>query len=365
MKKLSQIRPNKTWIVLGVALTVGLVAALIARSYLSKQMQEIEARGKTEYGQVLAFTRSMKAGEVITSEDMAGRSVPMDYIHSGAFAVGRSKEFVGRTVATSLRAGDPVLDAYLRDKKQPTFSTNVVKGKRAVTLPVDEISSISGLLEPEDTIDLLVTLTQKGKKIIVPLLQGVRVLATGQRVMNDPQTGAKKQYSTVTLDASTEESRNLIIARDAGKITALLRNPDDPLPAVRSPVNLAALLAADKPTAVNDRGIPVLYGGSKFTEEESALAQPQLRNRGPQAQAVTVLGAAEPADKTDKTALGKTAEALAAAAAKANVPSVEFLSPTAKNAKAETSGAAPGAPPGAPPGTAPEGTRSTTPLPRP
>jgi pilus assembly protein CpaB len=348
MKKLSQIRPNKTWIVLGVALTVGLVAALVARSYLFKQMEEIEARGKTETGKVLAFKHSMNAGEVITLDDMGERSVPVDYIHSGSFQAHRAKEFVGRTIAINLRAGDPVIDAYLRDKKLPSFSTNVVKGKRAVTLPVDEISSISGLLEPEDTIDLLVTLTQKDKKVIVPFLQGVRVLATGQRVMNDPQTGIKKQYSTVTLDASTEESRNLIIARDMGKITALLRNPTDPLPATRSPVNLAALLVADKPTAANDRGIPVIYGGGRLTEEETALALPQPRQRGTQSQPATALGAAQLLEKASKAVAEKATPDKAAE----GKPSVEVLLPPLKNAKADPAGS-----------TAPESTRLPAPTP--
>ncbi len=41
-----RLKPNKSWVVLGVALTVGLLAALGARSFLSSQVAAIEARAK-------------------------------------------------------------------------------------------------------------------------------------------------------------------------------------------------------------------------------------------------------------------------------------------------------------------------------
>ena len=41
---LSSFKPGKNWIVLGVALVVGVMAALAARGYLARQMAEIESR---------------------------------------------------------------------------------------------------------------------------------------------------------------------------------------------------------------------------------------------------------------------------------------------------------------------------------
>ncbi len=156
-----------------------------------------------------------------------------------------------------------ILWGLLEGRRVPTFSARVEAGRRAITVAVDEISSISGLLEPGDTVDLLVSAEQKGRKQTFPFLEGVQVLATGQRSVDDPKSGTRRQYSTVTLDTTPEQARHVIVAREVGKITALLRNPQDRQ--AGASVNIAALLGLD--TALKalpveeDRQVPVLYGG--------------------------------------------------------------------------------------------------------
>jgi pilus assembly protein CpaB len=164
-------------------------------------------------------------------------------------------------------------------------------GRRAITVPVDEINSISGMLEPGDMIDLYVSLDYQGRKITLPLLQAVEVMATGQRAIDDPKSGERREFTTVTLDTTPEQAQSVIVARDTGKITALLRNPQDkkPLPEARGDV--AGLLG------LKDRGdtasmglvdpqVPVLYGGQgRYTDEQLNLAAG--RHQGSQAVQVT------------------------------------------------------------------------------
>jgi pilus assembly protein CpaB len=148
-------------------------------------------------------------------------------------------------------------------KKVPTFSARVEAGRRAITVPVDEINSISGLLEPGDLIDLMVTVDQKGKKITIPLMQSVQVMATGQRSVDDPKSGERKVYSTVTLDTDPKQAQNVIVARDAGRLTALLRNPLDKTSVNGGQGDLSALLGATPvdATSTASQEVPVLYGG--------------------------------------------------------------------------------------------------------
>jgi pilus assembly protein CpaB len=135
------------------------------------------------------------------------------------------------------------------------------------------------MLEPGDVIDLVVTLEQAGKKRLVPLLQGVQVMATGQRVVDDPASGERRQFSTVTLDTTPAQARDLIVAREAGKLTALLRNPQD-MHGLGMPGDLAELhpVAAVAPAAARKapRIIPVLYGGNaaSLTPEALRMALP-------------------------------------------------------------------------------------------
>lgn len=267
------LRPNKTWIVLGVALGIGLLAALVARSYLSHQMEEMEARTKGKTVNVVVAKGDLPKGTPLSASNLAVRAIPAEYAHSVAVTPDQYERLNGRTLAFAIKGGEMVLWSLLEGQRAPTFSARVEAGRRAITLPVDEINSISGMLEPGDTIDLLVTVDQKGKKMILTLLQGVQVMATGQRSVDDPKSGERRQYSTVTLDTDPEEARSLIAARELGKVTALLRNPQDKPASRKGGIDLASWMGGrEVPVAMNDKGVPVLYGGAKLSAEDTTLS---------------------------------------------------------------------------------------------
>ncbi len=125
----------------------------------------------------------------------------------------------------------------------------------------------------------MVTIEQKGKRITFPLVQNVTVMATGQRSTNDTKNGERRQYSTATLDTTPEQAQSIIVAREAGKITALLRNPRDKRALPNARGDVAALLGIKngKGEAFEeaDRQIPVLYGGrgGKLPPEGLKLGQ--------------------------------------------------------------------------------------------
>lgn len=286
---LRNFRFNKTWAVLSVSLLVGTLAALAARSYLSNQMAAIEARSQGETVSVVVAKTRLQIGEQISSDTVAVRAVPADYAHSNALLPSQFDAFDGKVLAFSVNGGEMVLWSMLEGKKSPTFSARVDVGHRAISVPVDEINSISGLLEPGDLIDLMVTINQRDKKYTVPLLQTVRVMATGQRSMDDPKSGERRQYSTVTLAATPEQAQNVIVAREAGKLTALLRNPGDKQIFSGGNTDLASLLGllpeADlqpQAAALAVRQVPVLYGG------RGALLPPEGLQMGQYVQARNV-----------------------------------------------------------------------------
>ena len=278
---LRRFKPSKTWVVFGVALLIGLLAALAARSYLSSRMDAMEAQSRGSKVSVVVAKRELRRGERLSSENVAVRSIPSDFAHSNAVLPSDFDRLDGQPLAFPVKPGEMVLWSLMEGKRAPTFSARVDAGHRAITVPVDEINSISGLLEPGDTIDLMVTFDRKGKKTTLTLLQSVRVMATGQRSVDDPKSGERRQYSTVTLDTTPDQARNVILARDVGKLTALLRNPQDQARTGAPAVDMAALLtpAAEagpfRPRVERERQVPVLYGGrgGKFPAEGMKLGQ--------------------------------------------------------------------------------------------
>ena len=254
---LASPQARKTAIVLAAALGMGLLAALGARSYLSNQMAQIEALGKGRMVEVVVAKFDLPKGQRLSSDNLAVRSVLGDQVHSLALRPEQFERVEGKALAFEARGGEPILWAMVEGSRAPTFSARVATGQRAMTVAVDEINSISGLLEPGDLIDLVVTLDQKGRQATFVLLQGVAVLATGQRSVDDPKSGERRLYSTVTLDTDPQQARNIIVAREAGKLTALLRNPQDKARQPGAEPDLAAWLSGTGRAVA----VPVLYGG--------------------------------------------------------------------------------------------------------
>lgn len=272
---------NKTWVVLGVAIGIGLLAAWIARSYLVNRIDEIESQNRGKNVQLVVAKSDLPRGARLSSENLAVRPVPMDYSHSSAILPEHFERIEGQTLAVAVKKGDLIFWPLLEGKKAPTFSARVDSGRRAITVAVDEINSISGLLEPGDLIDLMVSFDRKGRKNTLMLMQGVRVLATGQRSTDDPKSGERRMYSTVTLDTDPQQAQQVVLAREVGRLTALMRNPNDVPTSLHSMVDLAALLApaepASAPTApLTAREVPVLYGGTggRLPADGLRLARP-------------------------------------------------------------------------------------------
>lgn len=288
---------NKTWVVLGTALAIGLVAALATRSFLSTQMEAIEARAKQPTVEVLVAKSEIAKGSVLSSQNLALRRIPAEYAQSGAVTPADFGRIDGSVIVYKINSGEMIMWSQMESKRAPTFSARVAAGQRAITVMVDEINSISGMLEPGDRIDLMFTLDQDGKKVVFPLLQSLQVMATGQRSVDDAKSGERVQFATVTLNATPDQAKNIIIARETGKLTALLRNPDDQQPIGNKGYDLASLFGATRelPRVVHGGGIPVLYGGSGGAFPPEALKLGRYRQAGSLPAPPPVIPAPDPA----------------------------------------------------------------------
>jgi pilus assembly protein CpaB len=261
-------RFGKTTIVLLFALAIGVIAAFAANRFLASRIEAIEARNRGATVEVVVARYRLKKGQVVNADNVALRAVPADFAHSNALTKESFSRMAGRTLAYDILPGEMLLASLLQASRPPTFSARVNAGRRAITIAVDEINSISGLLDPGDMIDLIVSLERRGRKMTLPLLQGVQVMATGQRVVDDPRSGEPRQYATVTLNLTPSQAAALVGARDGGKFAALLRNPQDKQDTSGDTVDLAGLLAQ---AGAGEGEVPVLYGGRSAKFETDAL----------------------------------------------------------------------------------------------
>lgn len=259
---------RRSWITLAVALALGGLAAYAASNYLSERMAEIEARAsEVDTVQVLVAKASLPAGASISAETVAVREIPRAWAHSGAIMPDQYSRAESLALAHPAAAGEPILWAQLEGRRTPTFSARLAPGQRAVTVPVDEISSLSGMVEPGDRIDIVVSARNGTRNFTFTLLQNVPVLATGSHADPDARSsdGTVRGFTTITLDTAPEDAKRVIAAREIGRVTALLRAPGDIAPVSAQITDAHALLGlpADRGNAVSS--VPVIYGGGPIT----------------------------------------------------------------------------------------------------
>lgn len=251
---------KKTTLLIIIAVVAGLLAALSAQQYIQERIQAIEEKAKTKTEQRIVAAYDLPVGTKIEAAHVAVRDIPSDWIVSGSL---RPEEFVhieGQVVTVALKRGDPLLWANTATASKRPFSEKINLGRRAVTMPVDSINSASGMLVPGDLIDLYVSFEYRQRQITAPLLQGVLVMATGRQSRHG-ENGEETTFSTVTLDTAPEEAAKLVAARQAGTITALLRNPHDSKAsqkAIRG--DLATILGIAKPPPKIKKKPAIVYG---------------------------------------------------------------------------------------------------------
>lgn len=253
---------NKATVVISLAIFAGLLGAWSAQQYISKKVEMLEAQARVETVQRVVAAYDLPEGTKIEAVHVAVRDIPKEWVVSGSVLPEEFIHIEGQVVSAALKRGDQLLWANTSQVKTKPFSDKISSGRRAVTIPVDTINSVSGMLVPGDLIDLYVSFEYRRKQITAPLLQGVLVMATGQQSRPGmDSTDVNSRYSTVTLDTAPEEAAKLVAARQAGTLTALLRNPSDDKAtqkAVRG--DLANMLGIATPPPPIKRKPQVIYG---------------------------------------------------------------------------------------------------------
>ncbi len=257
------LRIPRNAIVLVIAAGFGLGAAWLSSRYLDERIAEIEGRFRQETTEAVVAKTTLAAGTPVSPEDFAVRQIPTEWLHSDSIMPGQFDRAIGSALTSSTRGGEPLLWSQLESRSNGRFSSALLPGRRAATVAVDEINSLSGMLAPGDVIDLLVTVSQDRRTLTLPLLQSARVLAIGARTRAAHESSSEREraFTTITLDLSPEQATQLVAARSVGRLTALLRAQDDRAPIRSAHTDALALLGLDERTPKHRRPIPVIYGG--------------------------------------------------------------------------------------------------------
>lgn len=269
-------------IALVVALLAGGAASFAAHQYLQARVAEIDARGRSgAKASILVAKTDLSAGALLNADTVAIREMPQEWVQSNALRPIDFDRVANQRLTVALKSGEPVLSTLVAQVDKGALSSRVPAGRRAITVPVDEVNALSGMLEPGDYIDVILSVTQRGRRLTYPLLQRVRVIATGRQqidsgaTQDEPPTQTARAFTTVTLDTTPQAAQQLIAARQLGTITALLRHPDDP-DLIAAGERDASRWVGIGTSGTNRRIKPVqvIYGGRGRVARIAPLADP-------------------------------------------------------------------------------------------
>jgi pilus assembly protein CpaB len=270
MKRLLQsriIRLSSVWL---LAISSAALAVITGRAYLDEQI-EIErtklVAGSDKKTAVVVAKFELQRGDVIDASSMAVREVPAQYVSSSVISPDRFDSVAGSRLGRSMRSGEPLLLEYLKvENDLAGLSHRLKPGSRAVTIHVDEVNALSGMLQPGDRIDLLMSARGSeaasragvNRELTIPLMQDVLVLATGKQVGQTPDTDNKGRiFTSITMELTPDQAQRLVTAQRGGRLTAMLRGQGDRVSYRSKPIDIDQILGVASVTQSATRIEPI------------------------------------------------------------------------------------------------------------
>ncbi len=225
---------------------------------------------------VLVAARTLASGDVLDADSVALRSLPADGLASGTLMGDDFPAVTGQRLSGGLQAGEPIQRWHLQPPLElASLASRLAPGRRALTIPVDELNASAGLLRAGDRIDLYASLEREGRRLTAPVLLGLRVLATGRQLESEASADGSASFGTITLDVSPEQALRIHTARLSGQLMAMLRpSGDESTPAAGVRGSLAALLELDDELPAPRSRVPVLVGGQRVPSTSRLEPEP-------------------------------------------------------------------------------------------
>jgi len=220
---------RQSLIALGVAIILGLVAVYMANVYIGGSKKQAELGGTTK---VAVASVPMAYGTELTPDKVRFVDYPNSSIPPGAFTNGAQLMPAGQNRFALLPMGvnEPVLASKISvPGGGASIAALLTDGMRAATIRIDDVSGVAGFVQPNDSVDVLITRqvqgAQQATQVTDVLLQNVRVIAIDQEAKNSD--GTPKVARTATIEVAPLDAQKLALAQQAGNLSLVLRKPGE------------------------------------------------------------------------------------------------------------------------------------------
>jgi len=225
---------RQTLIALGVAIILGLVAVLLANTYLTGREKQIAASPE---GMVRVAVAAMPLayGADVTPDKVKFVQYPAASLPPGVYRSMPELLPMGkrRVALRPIQVNQPLLAADLSGEGQSaSIAALLPDGMRAATVRINDISGVAGFVKPNDTVDVLITrqaiganAEERGEQVTDVLLQNIRVIAMGQDAVG--ADGKPSSTANATLELTPIDAQKVALGQQLGTLSFVLRKPGE------------------------------------------------------------------------------------------------------------------------------------------
>jgi pilus assembly protein CpaB len=200
---------------------LGCVAAGIAWRQAARMSAANAAAGRAL--RVVMTTQRVEEFAPIATEALTVQEVDRRSIPEGAV---RSVEEVKNCVAARpLHAGSVLRSEDLLSVETLGLAAEIPPGRRAMTVEVDRVANVGGVLKPGRFVDVIATFDEG--RVAKTVIQRVQVMAVYRRqareVQGEETGGREPDNMLVTLAVTPVEANRLALADEAGELRLALR----------------------------------------------------------------------------------------------------------------------------------------------
>jgi pilus assembly protein CpaB len=259
-----------------LALLVAVVASVLIYKWMKKQTapKEVAKIEEVKLKEAATAEVNLPVGTQLKAEMIKSVSFLEDSLPPGSFS--DPNELVGRVVIAPLERQELILESRLapKDVKRGGMAAILKPGKRAISIAGNKNLGVSGLVNPGDRVDILLTTTAGKGKINKTIFENVLILATGAQLSKNPE-GKTSPVDSYTLEVTPEQAEKVILAASEGKIHFALRSVLDRQTVLTTGATPPEILASYRPVKPSERVKPkkVLKEGRPTAVQGAGVAR--------------------------------------------------------------------------------------------
>lgn len=207
---------------LGIAMVLSFILALLVYNYLNGVQQKSAGQAAVVVAKV-----EIPPNTLITEEMIEKIPAQDQQLQPGAKV--DTDGVVGVYTKERIPAREQITEKLIfGEGKSARFTGAIPADKRAVSVSVNDVTGVAGLIRPNDYVDVIVTLDRGGAPVASMNFQNALVLATNKIVaQNDTEKGSagkdEVKVSTVTLALTPDDATLLALAGAKGTVSLALR----------------------------------------------------------------------------------------------------------------------------------------------